>query len=231
MCIWSIILIKSDLKWCIHLSRSLFIFCRLGGTVNSTLPFTANERISISTSQTFRSCQSSNIQSSPAYCVFISQLIQYARAPHMTVLYWRPSDSPVSYWNRNISWNAWNRHSGSFTVDTGIVFSNTLYEASLSRMLNGILIIDQLVTPIPIILFTNFMTLIPSLTFTKLRVVSMEHLQRVWHASREPFCGHLVPYFLDLLLLQLLRLIFPNLPCFSRFFTLNIPCYFLNFAY
>ena len=29
------------------------------------------------------------------------------------------------------------------------------------------------------------MTLIPTLTFTELRVVSIEHLQRVWHASRE----------------------------------------------
>ena len=37
---------------------------------------------------------------------------------------------------------------------------------------------------IPIRLFTNSMTLIPRLTFTELQVVSMEHLQRVWHASR-----------------------------------------------
>ena len=34
-------------------------------------------------------------------------------------------------------------------------------------------------------LFTNFMTLIPSLSFTELWVVSMEHLQRVWLASKE----------------------------------------------
>ena len=32
---------------------------------------------------------------------------------------------------------------------------------------------------------TNFMTFIPSLTFTELWVVSMEHMQRVWLASRE----------------------------------------------
>ena len=37
----------------------------------------------------------------------------------------------------------------------------------------------------PIRLSTNFMTLIPCLIFTELRVVSMEHLQRVWLASRE----------------------------------------------
>ena len=41
------------------------------------------------------------------------------------------------------------------------------------------------VTSLPIRLSTNFMTFIPSLTFTELWVVSMEHLQRVWLASRE----------------------------------------------
>ena len=41
------------------------------------------------------------------------------------------------------------------------------------------------VTSQPIRLSTNFMILIPSLTFTDLRVVFIEHLQRVWHASRE----------------------------------------------
>ena len=41
------------------------------------------------------------------------------------------------------------------------------------------------VTSLPIRLSTNFMTFIPSLTSTELWVVSMEHLQRVWLASRE----------------------------------------------
>ena len=68
---------------------------------------------------------SSNIPSSPAYGVFISQLIRYARlAPRMNVLFWGPGDFPVSYSNRNTLWNAWNRHSGSFMVDTGILLSN-----------------------------------------------------------------------------------------------------------
>ena len=31
---------------------------------------------------------------------------------------------PVSYSNRDTLWNAWNRHSGSFMVDTGILLSN-----------------------------------------------------------------------------------------------------------
>ena len=52
-------------------------------------------------------------------------------------------------------------------------------------------------------IYTDFMTLIPNLTYTTLRLVSMEHLRRVWHASRErlPFG----PPFWDLLVLQLLR--------------------------
>ena len=38
------------------------------------------------------------------------------------------------------------------------------------------------------------MTFIPSLTFTELWVVSMEHLQRVWLASSDAYpSGHLVP--------------------------------------
>ena len=68
---------------------------------------------------------SSNIPSSPAYCVFISQLIRYAGlVPRMNVLFWGPGDFPVSYSNRDTSWNVWNRHSGSFMIDTGILYSN-----------------------------------------------------------------------------------------------------------
>ena len=48
-------------------------------TISCALPFTTNVTISTSILQTFRSW-SSNISSSPAYGVFISQLIRYARA-------------------------------------------------------------------------------------------------------------------------------------------------------
>ena len=45
----------------------------------------------------------------------------------------------------------------------------------------------------PIRLSTNFLTLIPNLTFNELRIVSMEHLQRMWHARRNAYpSGHLV---------------------------------------
>ena len=68
------------------------------------------------------------------------------------------------------------------------------------------------------------MTLIPTLTFTELRVVSTEHLQRVWHASRErlPFrTPGSVPPFWDLLMLQLLRPNSSTLPCLYSTFHLE----------
>ena len=71
---------------------------------------------------------SSNIQSSPAYGVFIFNLYDTpGLAPRMNVLFWGQGDFPVSYSNRDTSRNAWNRHSGSFMVDTGILFSNMKY--------------------------------------------------------------------------------------------------------
>ena len=69
------------------------------------------------------------------------------------------------------------------------------------------------VTSRPIRLSTNFMTLIPSLNFTELRVVSMEHFQRVWHASRErlPLRTPDFVLFECLHMLWLLRQVFPTL--------------------
>ena len=50
---------------------------------------------------------SRNIPSSPAYGVFISQLIRHHRAcSRMNVLFLGPCDFPVSYSNRDTSWNA-----------------------------------------------------------------------------------------------------------------------------
>ena len=77
----------------------------------------------------------------------------------------------------------------------------------------------------PIRLFTNYMTLIPSLTFTKIRMVSVEHLQRMWHANtkRLPFWTPESVHFWDLLMLQSLRPIFPSLPCLFSTFRLEYP--------
>ena len=45
-------------------------------------------------------------------------------APRMNVLFWGPVNFPVSYSNRDTSWNAWNCHSGSFNVDMVILYNN-----------------------------------------------------------------------------------------------------------
>ena len=103
-------------------------------------------------------------------------------APRMNVLFWGPGDFQVSYSNRDTSWNAWNRHSISCMVDTGILFTN------ISPPLTNVWWHSDpwpTVTSQPIRLSTNIVNLIPSLTFTELWVVSMDHLQRVWHNSRE----------------------------------------------
>ena len=64
---------------------------------------------------------SSNIPSSPAYGVFISQLIRYARAcSSYECFILRRRDFHLSSSDRDMSWNVWNRPSGSFMVDMGI---------------------------------------------------------------------------------------------------------------
>ena len=73
---------------------------------------------------------SSNIPSSPGQPIAFLSLNLYdtpGLAPRMNVLFWGPGDFPVSYSNRDTSRNAWNRHSGSFMVDMGILFSNMKY--------------------------------------------------------------------------------------------------------
>ena len=76
--------------------------------------------------------------------------------------------------------------------------------------------------------------LIPTLTFTELRVVSMEHLQRVWHASREriPFRTHgSVPHFGTCECSNCWDQIPRTCHGFTRLFTSNTPWYFLDIAY
>ena len=89
------------------------------------------------------------------------------------------------------------------------------------------------VTSLPIRLSTNFMTLIPSLTFTELWVVSMEHLQRVWLASRErlPFrTPGSVPHFGTCQCSNCWDQIPRTCHVFTRLFTSNTPWYFLDFT-
>ena len=136
----------------------------------------------------------------------------------------------VSYSNRDTSWSAWNRHSGSFMI----LFSNTTAIWSLP-LTNVKWLSDPwpTVTSQPIRLSTNFMTLIPSLTFTELWVVSIEHLQRVWHASRErlPFrTPGSVPLFGTFVCSNSWDPIPRTCHVCTRLFTLNTPWYFLDFV-
>ena len=139
--------------------------------------------ISLSTSQTCCSWVVIFYFHRPMACLSLNLFDTPGLAPRMNVLFWgRPGDFPVSYANRNTLWNAWNRHSGSFMVDTGILFSNMKPPSHECKCHS-----DHwpTVTSQPIRLFTHFMTMILSFTFAELGVVSLEHLQRVWHASRE----------------------------------------------
>ena len=84
--------------------------------------------------------------------------------------------------------------------------------AHIGNALNNILTLAT-ATSITIRLFTNFMTLIPSLVFIELRVVSMDHLQRLLYDSSEHFPFRTPGSVWALLTLQLLRPVFPNLIC------------------
>ena len=77
-----------------------------------------------STSQTFRSWVVIFHHRQPMACLSLNLYDTPGLAPRMNVLFWGPGDFPVSYSNRDTLWNAWNRHSGSFMVDTGILLSN-----------------------------------------------------------------------------------------------------------
>ena len=126
---------------------------------------------------------SSNIPSSPAYGVFISQLILYARACssyECFILRARRLSSKLLKQGYLVE-----RLKSSFRKFWSIRGS---YWAIWSNPLTNVKWHSDpwpTVTSLLIRLSTNFMTFIPSLTFTELWVVSMEHLQRVWLASRE----------------------------------------------
>ena len=75
-------------------------------------------------SQTFRSLWVIFHLSRPMTFLFLSLYDTHGLAPRTDILLWGPGDFPVSYSNRDTSWNAWNRHSGSYMVDTRVLFSN-----------------------------------------------------------------------------------------------------------
>ena len=139
-----------------------------------------------------------NIPSSPAYGVFIYQLIRYVRAcsSYECFILRATRLSSKIYSNRDTSRNACNHHSGSFMVVTGILFSNMKYPSHECQMTFWYLTNSDFPTNQT---FHQFHDLYTELDLHRLWVVSIEHLQRVWHASRErlpfrtpgsvPHCG------------------------------------------
>ena len=98
--------------------------CRSGGAVSFTLPFMTNVTISISTSQIFRSWVAIVQPRPPMASLFCSLYGMPGLAPRMDVLSWGRRDFQIRFSNRDTSRNAWNRHWGSFMVDTGILSNN-----------------------------------------------------------------------------------------------------------
>ena len=117
---------------------------------------------------------SSNIPTSPAYGSLYGMP---GLVPRMDVLSWGRLDFQISFSNRDTSRNAWNRHWGSFMVDTENLIKQ--YEVSLSKMLNDILWTDHIQWQPP-----ADQTLYRTRPFTEFWVVSIEHLRRMWHADR-----------------------------------------------
>ena len=107
-------------------SASYLDLLSIGRDSNFTLPFTTNEMISVSTSQTLRTWVVIFYLRRPMAYRYLSLSLYDTPgiAPNMNVFFWGPGDFPVRYSNSILSWNAWNRHSWMFMVDTGIFFSN-----------------------------------------------------------------------------------------------------------
>ena len=165
---------------------------------------------------------SSNIPSSPAYGVFISQLLRYARACssyECFILRVRRLSSKLvkqGYLAESLK-SSFRKFYGRY----GDLIQQ--FEVSLSRMLNDILTLDQQWLPKTIRLSTNFMTFIPSLTFT-------DYEWFPWSICTGVACqqGTLTfqdtwfrPPLWDGLVLQLLRPDSSNLPCLYSTFHLE----------
>ena len=163
--------------------------------VSFTLLFTKNEMISISTSQTFRSWVVIFYLRRPMAFISLNLFDTPGLARRMNVLFWgqatfqegTQTGIPGGTLEIVIQEVVWSIR-GSYSAIWSIPLTNVKWHPDPWPT----------VTTQPIRLSINFMTLIPNLTFTELWVVSMEHSQREWHASRDclPFrTPGSVPYF------------------------------------
>ena len=158
---------------------------------------------------------------SPAYCVFISQLIRCARACSSYICFiLRATRLSNKLLEQGYAKERLKSLLRKFYGGYGDLIKQ--YEVSLSQMLNDFLWPDHIQWQPP-----TDQTLYRTRPFTEFWVVSVEHLRRVWHADR----GRLLlrtpgPVPLGLAYVLLVETNpFPNLSLFSI-----IPRYFLDFA-
>ena len=121
---------------------------------------------------------SSNIPTSPAYGVFISQLIRYARAcSSYGCFILRATRLSNKLLEQGYVKERLKSSLRKFYGRYGDLLKQ--YEVSLSQMLNDILWPDHIQWQPP-----TDQTLYRARPFTEFWVVSIEHLRRVWHADR-----------------------------------------------
>ena len=121
---------------------------------------------------------SSNIPTSPAYGVFISQLIRYARACSSYGCYiLRATRLSNKLLEQGYVKERLKSSLRKFYGRYGDLIKQ--YEVSLSQMLNDILWPDHIQWQPP-----TDQTLYRTRPLTEIWVVSIEHLRRVWHADR-----------------------------------------------
>ena len=157
---------------------------------------------------------SSNIPTSPAYCVFISQLIRYARACFSYGCFiLRATRLSNKLFEQGYVKERLKSSLRKFYGRYGDLIKQ--YEVSLSQMLNNILWPDHIQRQPP-----TDQTLYRTRPFTEFWVVSIEHLRRVWHADRGRLLlvlSHLG--FANVLLLRPLTL---NHTLHNQFMTLSL---------
>ena len=190
--------------------------------VNFTLRSTTNEMISISTSYTFRSWVVINIPSSPAYGVFISQLIRYARACssyECFILRARRLSSKLlkqGYLAERLK-SSFRKFYGRY----GDLIQQ--YEVSLSRMLNDIPILNQQWLPnqsdFPPISWLSYRAW-PSLIMSGFHGAFATGVACQQGTLTLPDTWFRPPFW-DLLVLKLLRPDSSNLPCLHSTFHLE----------
>ena len=169
---------------------------------------------------------SSNIPTSPACGVFISQLIRYARAcSSYGCFILRATRLSNKLLEQGYVEERLKSSLRNFYGRYGDLIKQ--YEVPLSRMLNGILWPNHVQWQPP-----TDQTLYQTRSFTEFWEVSVEHLRRMWHADR----GRLLlrtpgPVPLGLAYVLLVETNpFPNLRYFFGLCSSNIPRYFLDFA-